>query len=561
MSISAPRTTVHPSGHFLAGIHAPSYSVINLRITDPEPEILGHEAGHPVTNARNFPPGAITAANADRVVEIPNPFPFWGTTYILDQQARGFASAPDSFSFNSFDREKRGSDPSGFLQKLLNGRIRDDDGDVVEVKDLPPALRLALAQNARDPELLARLADISCRLEYGEDGKPRGIAMRTWNDGTQRPEITDFNLFKTVSNNPCLPDSYKLAMVLRPGAQGTSPVVGEYGGPGQHTHVWEYLRTNSYIPYGHFASNMAHDSVRYSVMSVDSADMQGLRALYYQRIYINMAAALGLIEAAENQRHAPLAHNASQLEKLRQACLDAVGKALGQGVKLPYNAVLWGWNYGYDFSPSGYRLHASHQMVHQQFALIPPEVSCIDPEAGGGVTHIPSYAIGDQVADFVNQYRRAHGTNFFEAYIKAIKNNRRMDQRDDLPSSLVLWEDENVMLHAPKAQRSQGEVQVMAKTAVGNILEADTKTRASLDEAILRAVKTLGAMGAEMITCYEVSKRLDSEFSDQRLFYCFLPRHSRSPGAFSERQGRWITGHYPEDFARAFRHAMKGICT
>ena len=36
--------------------------------------------------------------------------------------------------------------------------------------------------------------------------------------------------------------------------------------------------------------------------------------------------------------------------------------------KLPFTSTLWGWNFGFDFAPSGYRLHASHQQIHQQFA-------------------------------------------------------------------------------------------------------------------------------------------------------------------------------------------------
>jgi len=30
-----------------------------------------------------------------------------------------------------------------------------------------------------------------------------------------------------------------------------------------------------------------------------------------------------------------------------------------------------------------------------------------------------------------------------------------------------------------------------------------------------------------------------------------------SPGAFSERQERWITGHYPEDYAESARRKLK----
>jgi hypothetical protein len=540
----------------MAGIHRPSYSVINLRKTDPSPVLLGHDNdGAEITNEVNFPRGTVTVEHADTVIEIPNPFPFWGSTYILDMPAEKCASAPDVFTFNPFTVEERSDDRSGFLQSLLSGDIKGPEGASLTLDDLPEVLLLALAQNSRDPDVLTELARLSCELEYGPDGEPVAMRYRQCFDHSKRPLVNNFALFKTVSNNPALPDAYKLAMVLMPGIQGTSPVVGEYGTPGEQTHIWEYLRANSYIPYGHFAANMAHDAVRYNVSVVDQADMSGLRALYYQRIYVNMAMALGILDAQADERMKPLAHDSAQLEDLRLRCLEEMGNRNSKGQRLPFTATLWGWNYGYDFSPSGYRLHASHQMVHQQFALIPPEVAVV--HEGGSENSIPSYAIGDQVADFMSRYFDAHGKDFFSAYLRAIESNCRIDGRDDLPASLVLWEDDNVLLHCPKAQRSQGEVQIMIKARAGNIMEADTGMRASLDQAILRAVKTLAGMGAEMITCYEVSKRFDSNLSDQRLFYCFLPRHSRSPGAFSERQGRWITGHYPEDYAIAFRHVME----
>ena len=557
MSIIPPRTSVHPDGYFMAGIHRPSYSVINLRETDPSPVLLGHDAdGTEITNEVNFPKGTVTVEHADTVIEIPNPFPFWGATYILDMPAEKCASAPDGFTFNPFTVEERSDDRSGFLHSLLSGSIKGPEGASLTLDDLPEVLLLALAQNSRDPAVLTELARLSCELEYGPQGEPVAIRYRQCFDGSKRPLVNNFALFKTVANNPALPDAYKLAMVLMPGIQGTSPVVGEYGKPGEQTHIWEYLRANSYIPYGHFAANMAHDAVRYSAFAVDQADMNGLRALYYQRIYVNMAMALGILDPETPERMEPLAYDSAKLEDLRLRCLEETLNRHSKGQMLPFTATLWGWNYGYDFSPSGYRLHASHQMVHQQFALIPPEVSVVNNDGAAGDT-IPSYAIGDQVAEFISRYFDAHGQDFFTAYIRAIETNRRIDGRQDLPASLVLWEDDNVMLHCPKAQRSQGEVQIMAKACTGNILEADTGMRASLDKAILRAVKTLAGMGAEMITCYEVSKRFDTDMHDQRLFYCFLPRHSRSPGAFSERQGRWITGHYPEDYSLAFRHVME----
>jgi len=88
---------------------------------------------------------------------------------------------------------------------------------------------------------------------------------------------------------------------------------------------------------------------------------------------------------------------------------------------------------------------------------------------------------------------------------------------------------------------------------VGNLLEADTAVRASLDQALLKAMQALTGLGAAMITVIEFSKRFDTADRDQRLLYSLLPRLPESPGAFSEAQLRWINGHYPEDFAQACR--------
>jgi galactose-1-phosphate uridylyltransferase len=163
-----------------------------------------------------------------------------------------------------------------------------------------------------------------------------------------------------------------------------------------------------------------------------------------------------------------------------------------------------------------------------------------------------AFACGDLIDDFISQYRQQTGKKFFETYIQAIYDNQRFDEKAK-DSSLIISEDENVMLFVPKAQTSQWEIQLMTRRPVGNILEADLKTRQSIDHAILSAVQILEKMGAKMITCIEYSKSFDSDNDDQRLLYAFLPRLPESPGAFSEAQLRWINGHYPEDFAAACR--------
>jgi hypothetical protein len=236
-----------------------------------------------------------------------------------------------------------------------------------------------------------------------------------------------------------------------------------------------------------------------------------------------------------------------ELETLRQAILMEIKK----GREIAFNRTLWGWNYGFDYAPSGYRLHASHQQIHQQFAMIPVEVP-LAAEQGA----MPVYACGDLVSDFVNAFRRESGKGFFDCYERAVIQNQRMDGDTRREKRLVVFEDDRVKVFVPKAQTSQWELQLMPKTSVGNIIEADTPMRRCLDRAILTAVKVLGAMGASMITTIEYSKAVGDENGDQRLLVAFLPRLPESPGAFSEAQLRWINGHYPEDFALACRRHL-----
>jgi len=135
----------------------------------------------------------------------------------------------------------------------------------------------------------------------------------------------------------------------------------------------------------------------------------------------------------------------------------------------------------------------------------------------------------------------------------------RIDGSAEKDRSLIVLEHQGVILFVPKAQTSQWELQIMPVEPVGNILEADIRMRRALDETLLAAYRILEAMGARLITGLEFSKRFDSTDPDQRLLYSFLPRLPESPGAFSESQLRWITPHYPEDFAAACRARLPGV--
>ena len=107
-----------------------------------------------------------------------------------------------------------------------------------------------------------------------------------------RAIIHNHPLFEAVANNPMLPTDYQKAMVLRPGAQGNSEIIGEF--EKEDSHVFEYLRRNSYIANGHYAANMADDAIRYSIENLTFSDITGLRHLYYQRTFLRLADLLGI---------------------------------------------------------------------------------------------------------------------------------------------------------------------------------------------------------------------------------------------------------------------------
>lgn len=532
-------TCVAPEGQFVFGLHQPHFQTVNLRENDFILSLGVTDEGELQENQANFPPGDVDEPAAGPIFEVANPFPFRGTTFIGKGWADAAAADPTRITIGS---PKKVSMIDAVQQAL------GPDKDQVEklFAALPDPVRLALATTSTDANDLRRLAESACRFVYDQrTGLPTGVVFAPDEKGRMRPRIFNHRLYEAVANNPHLNEAYKKAMVLKPGIQGDSEIVGEWRRP--PSHVFEYLRRNSYIPWGHYAANMAHGAVRYSVSDLTSDDISGMRHLYYQRTYVRMAQELGL-KLPDRRKIL----DGQSLEKLRRKVLSS----LKPDDPPAYTATLWGWNYGFDYAPTGYRLHASHQQVHQQFALIPDQVEA----QAGAIISKPAFACGDMVQSFVQQYRSQTGRSFFDCYEEAIGNNQRMDGRSDGPSSLVVYEDSQVVLFVPKAQTSQWELQLMPKKPVGNILEAGVAMRQSLDKAMLVAMRILTALGAAMITTIEYSKRFHHIDEDQRLLYAFLPRLPESPGAFSEAQMRWINGHYPEDFALACRlHLEKAL--
>ncbi|MCP4747395.1 MAG: hypothetical protein GY874_14830 [Desulfobacteraceae bacterium] len=542
-SESSPlRTCVCPAGKFIYGLHQPHFKVANLREKYFDLMLGSDDNGNVYSNHANFPAQDVNEPAAGTIFEIANPFGFRGVTFINKPWADRMAQDPSGIKLPR-------PEPVSFhhaLKSILPGCGSDDARLKNAFAQLPDPLKLSLATTSADPEDLIKLAELSCRFSFDETtGRPNGLHYAENANGSMKQTIFNEKLFDSVANNPYLPDDYKEVMVLRPGVQGSSEIVGDW--QCGKTHIFEYLRRNSYIPWGHYAANMAHNTVRYAVADLTDEDVTGLRHLYYQRTYVRLAQ---ILEIEFSHKGGPL--DQDELEQLRQAIQTRLNSK-DDLTDLPFSATLWGWNYGFDYAAGGYRLHASHQQIHQQFALIANTV----PLAGAGPDCVyPPYSCGDMIHDCVVNFRRKTGKGFFECYQKAIRTNTRMDGKSQRPDSLVIYEDKNIMLYVPKAQTSQWELQVMTTGDAGNILEADSGVRAALDRAILTAMLILTGMGARLITVIEYSKRFWVKDKDQKLIYAFLPKLPESPGAFSEAQLRWINGHYPEDFAQACRLQM-----
>jgi len=533
---------VGKNGQFLVGVHKPVFKVKNMR-EHSYFEMLGQlQDGTIIDNAVNFPGEDIYEPHADIIYEIANQFPFRGTTYINSAWADKKAANPETIRIQE-------PEPCSLIKNFenLSGEKKTGTKDKKALLDiLPHPLLIALAQASSDPEELVLLAKKSCNILFNPtDNIPVGIGYKK-KHMSHHPDIYDHELFEVLVNNPYLPDTYKNILVLKPGVQGNNEITGEYLSENGNTHVFEYLRRNSYIPWGHFASNMANNAIRYTASDLSLEDMTGIRHLYYQRIFVRLAQNLDI---GLSEKRKCLTQN--ELEDLRNKIQTKLKRS--QCRSLDFDSTLWGWNFGFGYAQSGHRLHASHQMIHQQNAMVPKYVQTNSHQK------IPSFASGDLVCEFIEKYKTETGKPFFETYISAIKNNKRTDGKTIGESSLVLMEDDHTILFAPKAQISEWELQLMPKTACGNILEADTHMRASLDKAILTAVKVLESLGVKMVTTIELSKRLDAPNYEQHLLYSFLPVLPHAPDTFSEAQLRWISGCYPEDFACTCRLAIKNL--
>ena len=286
------RTCVSPAGRFIFGLHRPHFTADNFRKTDRLADLGKLPEGACHRNDANFPCGPVHEPAADWIFEVPNAFPFRGTTYIGKRWADARAHKPEAIAL-----------PEAPEISFFEGHS-DEPSATMAIRNLPRPLQLALAVTSTDARDLCALAHMACTLCMDENsGHPWGLAYERRSDGQIRAVIADEGLFEAVANNRHLPHAYQQAMVLRPGAQGESEIVGEWRQSNPDSHVFEYLRRNSYIPWGHYAANMADNTVRYRLQDLTQRDMTGMRHLYYQRSYSRLAGLLGV--AARGRRTNP----------------------------------------------------------------------------------------------------------------------------------------------------------------------------------------------------------------------------------------------------------------
>ena len=334
------RTSVVPGGSFRVGIYQPEYEVVNLRQHDHALNLGKLNDGTLLANNANFVTGDVHVKSTKTIYEIRNPFPFRGCTYIDSSWAVSRSKNPQSITLSA--------PPRGSFIKTLGQHVSGEKAARI-LRDLPRSLQLSIAQTSDDPDELILLAKNCCKIVFDKKGEPQGLEYAI-NGHRTFPCIDDFELFETIANNSFLPDMYKVVMVLRPGVQGGSEIVGDYAS--EDGEVFEYLRGNSYIPWGHFAANFAHNSIRYKIHDLSLNDMRGERHLYYQRTFVVLAKKLGLVCPVKGRQYSSI-----ELEDLRLAIGESVATTSAEKI-----ATLWGWNFGFDFSGSGYRLHASHQI-------------------------------------------------------------------------------------------------------------------------------------------------------------------------------------------------------
>jgi hypothetical protein len=159
------RTCVAPSGKFIYVVHKPSFRVENLREKDSITSLGSLPDGQPCENHDNFPAGMVAEPEADWIFEIPNAFPFRGSTFILKGRADGTATNPAAIML---PKPAAVSFSSVIKEWCRNYNIATQKINEI-MTTLPEPLLLALAATSTDPQDLILLAGLSADFIYDQN--------------------------------------------------------------------------------------------------------------------------------------------------------------------------------------------------------------------------------------------------------------------------------------------------------------------------------------------------------------------------------------------------------
>ncbi len=140
------RTCVLPCGDFTFGIHKPAFDVKNLRTNSWKSALGKLEDGKPVYNEINFPEKSLREEQADWIFEIPNVFPFRGTTYIASRWAEKNAEDPESICLQVPEKVSL----SNTVQRIFPHPPGSKQLENL-LRELPRPLLIALASSSTDP--------------------------------------------------------------------------------------------------------------------------------------------------------------------------------------------------------------------------------------------------------------------------------------------------------------------------------------------------------------------------------------------------------------------------
>ena len=179
------RTCVSPTGRFVYGVHRPHFTADNFRESTELTDLGILPDGSRHRNTANFPTGKVREPAADWIFEIPNAFPFRGTTYIGKAWADARAGNTEAIML------PKAPDISYF-------RSHSDEHSATRgIRNLPRPLQLALAVTSTDDRDLCCLAHLACTFCMDkQSNRPRGLAFEKdpAGGGMMRSQIPSFRL-------------------------------------------------------------------------------------------------------------------------------------------------------------------------------------------------------------------------------------------------------------------------------------------------------------------------------------------------------------------------------